>query len=147
LDPSDRIIETGGRKQKIDHVIITAVLVGIDYRSCILSFQGVKLFFEAVDLPVIGKNTIVDQLNLIIDISDDGIPLLDLILNHGQLSQVRFFIFLNQVLIPLKLGDLLLDLPPLFLKVVPRLPKYGSREREGQQVQQDFSHGPKIVMD
>jgi hypothetical protein len=53
------------------------------------------LFLEPVDLPVVGKNIIVDELYLVIDIIDDRIALLDLILDECQLRQVGLLVFLD----------------------------------------------------
>jgi hypothetical protein len=79
------------------------------------------LSFQPVDLPVVGEDGVINKLYLVIDIGDHRIPLPDLGLDHGQLCEIGFLVFLYHALAALQLSDLLLDLFSFFFKIFPRL--------------------------
>jgi hypothetical protein len=96
-------------------------------------FQGIDLFLQAVDFPVVVIDIIVDQSYLGVDIIDHRISLGQFSLYQGKLAKAGFFVFGNGTLGPLQFLDFLLDLFALFFQLFPALSLRGRHHQESTQ--------------
>ena len=103
------------------------------------------MFLEPVDLPIVGKDIVIDEMYLAVDIIDHRIALLDLVLDQCQLREVCFFIFLDRCLRLLQFCDLLLNLPALAFEVFTTLRSSAGNKHKAQQVHENGSHGRVFI--